>query len=323
MTAIAPRQRAPRERPLYAAFVKWSHAGFVVAIVLSIGGCADDGEGDDGQADSGPSTGTDPTTSGGDTGTSTTDTPSTTSDPTMADSTDSGDDSPSGECILWEIDECGAAQKCMPWSLNPDRIPDEIRCCPAPEDPDVEGDPCTIQDYDGSCLDSCDVGTMCVLDDIDTLGGQCRRFCEPGGNDCTVDQTCKTFFELLPIVPNVPLCMDKCDPLVQDCPLASWLCIPDSPTEAGQSGFICVSPPPEDPSGLLDSCALANDCEKGLVCVPASRVPGCTANACCTSYCDLGEGDAPCTAIDNGLSCVDWMSPEPQWDHVGVCAIPD
>jgi hypothetical protein len=52
-------------------------------------------------------------------------------------------------------------------------------------------------------------------------------------------------------------------------------------------------------------------------------MPDCSGAACCTAYCDLGEGDAPCTAIDPALSCVDWMSPEPQWDHVGVCAIPD
>lgn len=247
----------------------------------------------------------------------------TTTNGSADETTDSGDDSPAGECILWDLDECGDGQKCMPWSLNDDRIPDDIRCCPAMDNPDVEGDPCTISDYDGSCLDSCAPGMLCVLDDVDTLGGQCRRFCQPGGSDCTNDQTCKTFFELLPAVPNVPLCMDQCDPLLQDCALPTWLCIPDSPTQAGQSGFICVSPPPQPPHVALEPCALANDCSAGLVCLTADRIPDCGGNACCTAFCDLADGDASCQALHPDLVCVDWMAPDPKWEHVGACAIPD
>lgn len=308
---------------VYASVVTWAHLRVVgaVSLVFAVSACGKDGDGDEDSADTGTGTGSDTGTTTTDaSATLDTDEPDTTASP---EESDTGDEGPVGQCILWEPDECGADQKCMPWSLNADRTPDEIRCCGAAEDPDLEGEPCTIQDYDGSCLDSCGPGTMCVLDDIDTLGGQCRKFCQPGGNDCATDQTCKTFFELLPLVPTVPLCMDQCDPLVQDCELASWLCIPDSPTTAGQSGFICVSPPPQPPIGLLDECGFANDCEKGLVCVSASRLPNCSAAACCTAYCDNGEGDNSCTAIDPGLSCVDWMSPEPQWAHVGVCAIPE
>lgn len=275
---------------------------------------------------SGGDGGTDETTGPGSTTGATDD--GATSDPSSTtsgavDSSSGGDDMPGGGCILWETEACGAGQKCMPWSLEPDRIPDDIRCCPAMENPDVENDPCTITDYDGSCVDSCDKNTLCVLDDIETLSGQCRRFCNPAASDCDADDTCKTFFELLPGAPNVPLCMDKCDPLLQDCSLPTWQCIPDSPTVAGQSGFICVSPPPQAPVGLFGQCFLANDCQKGLVCVSAGRVPDCPDTPCCTAYCDLGDGDAACQAIDPGVSCVDWMAPDPQWDHVGVCAIPE
>ena len=58
--------------------------------------------------------------------------------------------------------------------------------------------------------------------------------------------------------------------------------------------------------------------------VLASRVPGgCGASPqCCTAFCDLQDGDAPCQDIDPELTCVDWMSPDPTWSDVGVCATP-
>jgi hypothetical protein len=249
-----------------------------------------------------PSTGPAPDTSGG--------SESTTSD------------APEGQCIFW-ADECGEGQKCEPYSVEDDSIPDEIRCCPEVDDPDLVGEQCSVMEYSGSCLDSCERGAFCVVDDPDRLLGQCRPYCQPGGNDCPADETCKSFFELLNDVPTVPLCMEQCDPLVQDCSVPNWLCIPDSPTISGQSGFICVSPPPNEPVGALEPCALANQCEKGLVCISGDRVPDCTFVSCCTSYCSLAEGDAACQTIDPEMHCVDWMAPDPTWADVGVCALPE
>lgn len=277
-------------------------------------------------------TASDATTTGGGTSTSTTG-DTMTSSPTTVDTgtsvdtdppvdTSTTDEPPQGECILW-ADECGGDQKCMPWSLEADEIPDEIRCCAAPDSPNLVGEPCMVLDYNGSCLDTCERGAMCVLDDPDELTGQCRRFCQPGANECQPDETCKTFYELLNDVPTVPLCMEQCDPLLQDCSVPNWLCIPDSPTQAGQSGFICVSPPPNEPYGVFEACALANQCEPGLVCVTADRIPGCDFLSCCTSYCSLAEGDGACEALDPAMACVDWMSPDPTWADVGVCALPD
>lgn len=253
--------------------------------------------------------------------------PTTTIAPDTSGAPDTGSttmEPPEGECILW-ADECGPDQKCEPYTITEgQQWPDEIRCCPAVDNPDLVGEECDVIDYNGSCLDTCERGAFCVLDDPETLKGQCRPYCNPGGNDCPPDQTCKSFFELLPDeIPTVPLCMDQCDPLVQDCVVPNWLCIPDSPTESGQSGFICVSPPPGNPVGLFEACALANQCEPGLVCVTGDRVPGCTFMSCCTSYCSNADGDAPCQALDSSLACVDWMSPDPTWVDVGVCALPD
>jgi hypothetical protein len=285
---------------------------------IGLGACGDDGAPSSTEAGT---TTSDPATTSGP---ATTGMPMTTGN---ADSTgaidDSGDDGVMGECILYGADCSLESQKCMPWSLEDDRLPDETRCCALQDNPDLVGEGCTVQDYDGSCVDSCEEGSMCVVDDTESLSGTCRRFCNPGDlSECMDGQTCKTFFELLPTVLNVPMCMDKCDPLLQDCVQNGWLCIPDSTTLAGQSGFICVPPPPQTPKMLFDGCALANDCAAGLVCLTADRVPGCNGIACCSAYCSLAEGDQTCTDLDPDMRCVDWMSADPEWQDVGACALP-
>jgi len=292
-------------------------------LVLGCNGSGSDGTSSDSNDDTttagttteaGTFSGPDPTTTGG------------------GDTTDEGLDvdtgpvGPGAECILEDNDCSDPAQKCMPWSENADRVPDGARCCPLQDTPDLVGERCAVEEYDGSCLDSCDENMMCLVDDSTGLGGLCRAFCDPSSPTCNEGQgTCKSFFELIPGALTVPLCMDRCDPVLQDCSPGSWHCIPDSPTPAGQSGFICVPPPPEEPLGLFEPCGLANDCEQGLVCLLASRMPAGScqgSNTCCGSYCDLTEGDAPCQAIDPELTCVDWMSPDPTWSDVGVCALP-
>lgn len=274
-------------------------------------------------------------TGGNETGTTTTTTTSDSGGTTFVEQTTTATDGvdssgdpppvPGNDCILEDNDCTEDNEKCMPWSEDADRIPDRARCCPMQDNPDLDGERCTVLEYDGSCLDSCESGTMCLVDNPDSLEGLCRPFCDPGVPECDGgDGTCKSFFELIPDSLTVPLCMDKCDPLLQDCSPPSWHCIPDIPTPSGQSGFICVPPPPQTPVPALGACGLANDCDQGLVCVPASRVPdGCgVSGQCCTAYCSLSEGDAPCTAIDPALSCVSWMAPDPTWSDVGVCALP-
>ncbi len=235
---------------------------------------------------------------------------------------ESGDGPSFGECLLWGDDCDSDEQKCMPWSLLPDRIPDETRCCPAVANPKLENEECVVEEYDGSCRDDCEKGTMCIVDNLETLSGVCRRFCDPaGGAACDPDDTCKPFFELVDSAPEVPLCMDKCDPLVQDCVQPGWLCLPDSPTVAGQSGFICTPPGPGTLNGPLTACGLANDCQEGLGCIVADRLPECDFTTCCSAFCSLAEGDGPCQDIDPDLSCIDWMSPDPDWQDVGICAL--
>lgn len=294
---------------------------FACLALGSVSGCDNGDSGSGGGSSSAGSGGSSTSTSGP----LTTGTPGSSSDTGMAEgsSTEASDDSAmGGECVLWKADDCGEGRKCMPYSVEDDSIPDEIQCCDAVDNPALDGEPCEATDYNGSCLDNCAPGSMCVLDDNDTLQGLCRSFCDPTANDCDPDQTCKSFFELLPGVPNLPTCMDKCDPLLQNCSPQGWHCIPDTPTESGQSGFICTPPPPVPPQNVLGACALANQCEKGLVCVTDDRVPGCSFTSCCTAFCDITEGDEVCQDIDPNMVCVDWMSPDPDWENVGVCALP-
>lgn len=262
------------------------------------------------------------TTTAGSTGPSTSGTTAaSTSAGTTTDGTTTGGGQ-DGECILWEQDCTSPDLKCMPWSADPDRVPDETKCCPLVDAPKQVGEDCSIQEYDGSCLDDCDEGAVCVQDDPDTLSGVCGELCNvEAPTPCPPGQTCKPFFENLPGAPVVPICMDQCDPLLQDCARPGWSCIPDSPTASGMSGFLCAPPPPGDRVPMFGACALANDCEPGLACVPADLVPGCTFLFCCTSYCNLGEPD-PCPGYDPSMMCVDWQSPDPMWDHVGVCVVP-
>ena len=118
--------------------------------------------------------------------------------------------------------------------------------------------------------------------------------------------------------PTVPLCMARCDPLLQDCATHNrpgWSCLPEG---ALAPEFLCM-PPPESPKLEGESCLLANDCEVGLACVPGSEVVGCEdLFFCCTRYCDLTEQDT----CDNGNECIDLESGVPGLENVGVCASP-
>lgn len=233
---------------------------------------------------------------------------------------ETGDTSNGGECILWEENDCSNPQeKCMPYSLEDDRIPDTNRCCPLDPNPLEVGDPCQIANYDGSCLDDCNNGMMCVLDNEAQLTGLCHPFCNPDdSSSCANDEVCKPFFEMLESAATVPLCMAKCDPLAQDCDAqgrGGWSCLPES---LGDPEFLCTPPPPV-PKKLYDACVLGNDCEAGLVCVPSETVDGCGPFIfCCSEFCDLSQPDT-CT---NGNSCLSTGATEPGNENVGICGIP-
>jgi hypothetical protein len=285
----------------------------VLVAVVSIG-CV----GTEGAAVSTTST-TDVTTS---TSTSTTSSTGTTDDPATtttigADTSTTDDGTIDGECSIWEQD-CAPGEKCAPWSLEPDLIPDEVRCCPEDANAVQHGDECVVEGYLGSCLDNCVLGTMCLDFDGDGMG-TCQRFCEGTAEEpmCEPDEGCFIYFA------GVPYCFTKCDPLVQDCPVGNG-CYPDEESNGG-TGFLCLPTIGAQPVGGL--CWLLSGCEPGLICVTPEFVPGCNENfGCCTSLCDITEPDV-CADIDPELECVSWYiggaePPDVSYANVGACVIP-
>jgi hypothetical protein len=208
----------------------------------------------------------------------------------------------------------------MPWSENADGTPDSTKCCSLVPNPKVPGDECTVQDYDGSCLDDCEAGSVCTVDRFNTLEGICTELCDPDELDCGPDAVCKPFFEMIEDAAIVPLCMPKCDPLAQDCDQQNrpgWVCLPDAIV---QTQFMCTPPPPITQKDFGESCTLANECKPGLFCAPDAIVDGCQSESgfCCTFFCDLTEDPDPCPPPHD---CTDFDSPYPEWDDVGACVI--
>jgi hypothetical protein len=268
-------------------------------------------------APSDESTSTTSTTSNGTDGSSTTSETSTTDSADVSSSGAADTGGLGGECSIWDQD-CAAGDKCVPWSLQADLVPDEVRCCPTVANPALVGEECMVEDYFGSCLDNCELGSLCL--DIDDDGaGVCLAFCTGHASDpqCGNDEGCLIYFG------GVPFCFPQCDPLIQDCPDGEG-CYP-SEEAVGGTDFLCL--PHIGTAQLAGACWLLSNCDPGLICVSPEFFPDCSApKGCCTTLCDTSEAD-PCEAIDPLLECVSWyvggqQPPSPALDNVGACVIP-
>lgn len=226
-------------------------------------------------------------------------------------------DGAGGECSVWAQD-CAEGNKCVPWSLEDDLVPDEVRCCPTQANPKQPHEECTVQDYFGSCIDDCAEGSMCLDVDMD-LQGICQPFCRghAGQPMCDVGEGCLIYFS------GVPFCFPLCDPLLQDCAEGEG-CYPGEEAVGG-TDFLCL--PQIGGSALAEVCWLLSSCDPGLICVSPDFFPGCQALVgCCTRLCDITEPDA-CDDIDPALDCVSWyvggqQPPDPDLENVGACVIP-
>lgn len=252
--------------------------------------------------------------------------PTTTTAPVTTESTVAADTSSStgddgtidGECSIWDQD-CAAGEKCAPWSAEADLIPDEIRCCPEDANAVQPGDDCVVEGHLGSCLDNCQLGSMCLDFDGDGMG-TCAAFCQGSADNpqCEPDQTCLIYFA------GVPFCFDQCDPLLQECPEGDG-CYPDEEAPGG-TGFICLPTLGGTQAGGL--CWLLSSCAPGLICVTPDFIPDCNENfGCCTPLCDTTEEPDPCPDVDPALACVSWYiggqePPDAAYQNVGACVIP-
>lgn len=207
-------------------------------------------------------------------------------------------------CDVWAQD-CPEDEKCVAWSSMEDTW--DANKCVSLLGTGRTGDECS---YDGAALgtDTCDVGYMCYYTNEEGLGS-CVPLCS--GNADT--PTCPEAFNCsIANDGTLPLCVYRCDPLLQDCQIDDTGCFWDG------AKFNC------DPAGVLlanEACAYINDCAPGHLCVDATSLPACIASACCTSFCDLANPHCQ----TEGTECIAFF-PEntapPELENTGICTLP-
>lgn len=216
----------------------------------------------------------------------------------------------SGQCDP-KVQDCPEGEKCTavsdapgdPWGIN--------TCVPTMGDSQV-GDPCDIQDGKYTGHDNCDVGLICLLTDDEGFGGACVEFCDSNDACPKTGAKCVVYND-----GSLPICLTDCDPLLQDCP-EGQACY----NSAGDD-FVCFKESAMAGEGAPgDECAFINQCQKGSFCAAADALAECTSASCCTPYCPVSGGNAPCNA---GEECTvffeEGMAP-PGLEDVGVCAVP-
>ncbi|MBV1857047.1 MAG: hypothetical protein KUG77_01455 [Nannocystaceae bacterium] len=196
-------------------------------------------------------------------------------------------------------------------------------CFPVSSEPGQPGEPCTMEDYDASGLDSCAAGSMCYNVTEETLQGTCFALCEGTlGNPSCADSDA-----LCDIQYNgaLPLCKQPCDPLEDSCPEGEG-CYPFGDF----TNFSCALDKSDvtDVPGLAgDECEFINHCAPGLVCFEQPFFFGCDTDlfGCCTEFCDLDDPapDGGCSLADQ--VCIPWhlegeVVPE-GLENVGFCYV--
>jgi hypothetical protein len=198
------------------------------------------------------------------------------------------------DCDLWSQD-CADGEKCMPWANDGGDAWNAARCSPVDPNPTQLGEACLVEGSGVSGIDDCDIGLMCWNVDAQNTG-VCAALCTgaeanpgcPGALQCTM------------ITEALPLCVDGCDPLAQDCG-DGQACAPEL------GGFFCA---PAGPAGPGEACAV-DACAAGSVCIDGAAALDCSDLACCASYCDPTAPVCP-----DGATCVALV----EAPNFGVCA---
>ncbi|HET6585883.1 MAG TPA: ribulose phosphate epimerase [Nannocystaceae bacterium] len=233
---------------------------------------------------------------------------------------ETGEPSGPATCDPWAQD-CPEGEKCMPYEADPvdALVWDALGCFPLVANAKQPGDSCTVTGNGVSGIDDCELGAMCMGVDDETLVGVCVAMCEGTAASPRCADTSTTC-----IIANdgvILVCLPQCDPLVQDCAEGEGC------YESGTGGFFCFA---QDETAAGDaaygeSCMTLNFCNPGLMCAPASTVPGCTSEYCCTEFCDAALGPEQCAGAAGGQTCTPYFAVDatpPGFDDVGVCAVP-
>lgn len=216
-----------------------------------------------------------------------------------------------GECDPYAQD-CAVGDKCMPWANDGGNSWNATRCSPVAPAPDAIGESCAVEGSGTSGFDSCEAGLMCWDVDGETNVGTCIALCGCGplAPTCEGATICSISND-----GTLPICLPTCDPLVQaECGDGQgcyqvgdvFQCAPDASGSTGAAG---------------DACANINGCDAGLVCLNASAVLGCAGASCCTTFCDVDEGNGQCPIP--GTACTPIFpvgeAPEPCHEDTGYC----
>lgn len=206
------------------------------------------------------------------------------------------------ECDLFEQD-CPMGEQCMPWANDLGDDWNASRFVAIADSSGQRGDPCLVEGAYASGLDSCDVGLMCYLIDLDTNEGTCTELC--GGT--ARDPTCSPGLDCsLPYPDGPSLCLEPCGPLAANCP-------PNAGCYFIDGRFSCAGTNEQQQPG--DFCSFGINCVSGADCVEDSVFGGdCGFTSCCVSYCDPNALDCP-----PEVECV----PFDDAPEVGVCVVPE
>ncbi|WP_255215885.1 ribulose phosphate epimerase [Pseudenhygromyxa sp. WMMC2535] len=213
------------------------------------------------------------------------------------------------ECDPWAQD-CPDGEKCVPYANDGGNSWNANKCVTILGDGSI-GDECT---WDGiiEATDTCGTDSVCWdAQDVDGVAvGVCTAFCDGSPDDpsCDVGTSC-----LIANDGSITLCIQNCDPLLQDCEASGLACY------WAVDSFQCIAT--SQGLQLNEECGYINDCDEGMVCLDASVLPNCAGSACCAGYCDID--DPQC--LDGDTECVTfWEEGEelPGYENVGICILP-
>ncbi len=304
--------------------------GAGLALVLALPACSDAGGTDEGEeeastASSGSGTGSAGSASSGEassgtsaeSSTSASGSSSSTSATTTSSSTGSFvDNDMLGEamCDIWSEGDCGEGEKCMPYASTGGTW-DALKCSPLDDNPKQLGDECFADMGPAGGVDDCGEGLYCYYVDPDTNVGTCIEFCtgSPAAPSCGPDTICTIVNDGVLV-----LCRPECDPTLQDCQPAGSGCY----QATGTGSFTCIWDKSGSGGAYGEPCDFISSCDPGLACLDAASVPGCTGGSCCSNFCDVDEPNA-CPDAGQGQICEPYYdAPDPGYEHVGVCAVP-
>lgn len=203
--------------------------------------------------------------------------------------------------------------RCVPWANDGGNAWNATRCSVIDPVPDQLGDLCTSLNGVGG-VDSCDIGLLCWGVDGETNTGTCIELCgcgpasptcAGGGTVCNISNQ-----------NSLPVCLPTCDPLDPACPAGQGCYLVND-------AFLCA-PDASGGSVVGDVCTNINTCPPGLSCVAWDLFPVCLGSSCCAEFCDVDEGEGPCSFADAQCVPLFALGDEPEACHVdtGICIDP-